>query len=675
MEKRNNVQEACDADNDNASSSIDLSDFLRGQGNTAFKMGQYEDAVKLYSQAIEKLLLRRNKDEAESKYKSTVNVLLCNRCIAYFKAGSYGNALDDAVQSYVQSNDVAARSKAKYWEAKSLLKLNRLPEAIDALRIGLRISPHEQRLVSELQKSVHSLSSSQLAKLWTSIIEHASRPSSMSSRDGKYLKPVTPTNANLDSTSLSQHLATLFERDVEKNKIEEEGNGSKTVNARSILHNEAASMLCKCWSRGRDFPMKESMAAFRALAYLRAGNSVQCMKDAKSAIAYAQRPGWSRAHAVKAIAHERLAEQSMKTQKSSISPQPHNKADTIEYSLAALEITRAIELLDQVPAYQSSFINLEDMKIEFDAILKRLTPRIPIQHRAALESAGSRALQEWLEEEEEQQKPEYLRKRPKYYYYYEWMRSRIDSYCPALPEPVIDKLLTMDSTELDLLLQHESAIKGQAQEFLDVYNADGARALETYVPPSLTWEEVKALKGPGTIGLGYGADAAPGAGFLEGERDSDRALIGGKGEAGMLTDAERQVPKKGERMQVPRLPPDQSRDINNIVEAYSHEKLLLEKPTSPAASSHADDEQHTSSIQTKTSFDNNIDNEDKLRTLNARQQVILKHAEKAIKAANPDRHRLHENDNTESSRLATSKQSSKTAHESVDDKCNTDRVD
>lgn len=41
------------------------------------------------------------------------------------------------------------------------------------------------------------------------------------------------------------------------------------------------------------------------------------------------------------------------------------------------------------------------------------------------------------------------------------MTERIEEHCAQLPGPVMDKLLTMDAGELDLLLQHESAIKSK----------------------------------------------------------------------------------------------------------------------------------------------------------------------------------------------------------------------
>lgn len=122
-----------------------------------------------------------------------------------------------------------------------------------------------------------------------------------------------------------------------------------------------------------------------------------------------------------------------------------------------------------------------------------------------LQEGGSAGLEAFLAAEREQRLPEFLRKRPKYYYYYEWMRKRINQQVwqlslassaacqassssgssawqalpgdstvfmltpppsnpacwplqyPELPEPVMDKLLTMEANELDLILQYPQA--------------------------------------------------------------------------------------------------------------------------------------------------------------------------------------------------------------------------
>ena len=79
-----------------------------------------------------------------------------------------------------------------------------------------------------------------------------------------------------------------------------------------------------------------------------------------------------------------------------------------------------------------------------------------------LQNEGAAGLQRWLAEEEERKKPEFLKQRPKYYYYYEWMKERICAQHPALPEPVMDKLLTMPAGDLDLILQHQKSTTWKA---------------------------------------------------------------------------------------------------------------------------------------------------------------------------------------------------------------------
>lgn len=54
----------------------------------------------------------------------------------------------------------------------------------------------------------------------------------------------------------------------------------------------------------------------------------------------------------------------------------------------------------------------------------------------------------------------------------------------------------------------------QVERVLGVYQEKGEEYLETYRVPLLSWEEVKALKGPDTVGLPLGDSGggqAPGA--------------------------------------------------------------------------------------------------------------------------------------------------------------------
>jgi hypothetical protein len=169
--------------------------------------------------------------------------------------------------------------------------------------------------------------------------------------------------------------------------------------------------------------------------------------------------------------------------------------------------------------------------------------------------------------------PEYIRPRPKYYHLFEWMRERVEATCPGLPEPVMDKLLAMDADELDLLLQYPRAIRGQAEEFAGVLRDAGAKALETYKTPTMTWEESKALRERRAVGDGNAEDAE------DAEEDTDRAALGASGDDGLTREEAAGLPRVPARTRrededgpnapartppspklSTRLPPDQLRD-------------------------------------------------------------------------------------------------------------------
>jgi hypothetical protein len=61
-----------------------------------------------------------------------------------------------------------------------------------------------------------------------------------------------------------------------------------------------------------------------------------------------------------------------------------------------------------------------------------------------------------IEQEREVQLPEFKRARPKYAAYFAWMSQRIEARCPGIEQAAVNKLLCMDSGELDLLLQPQN---------------------------------------------------------------------------------------------------------------------------------------------------------------------------------------------------------------------------
>lgn len=50
-----------------------------------------------------------------------------------------------------------------------------------------------------------------------------------------------------------------------------------------------------------------------------------------------------------------------------------------------------------------------------------------------------------------------------WHYYNKWMASRIAAVYPALPPPVVTKLLSLDAGDLDTLLTHPLALHGQVR--------------------------------------------------------------------------------------------------------------------------------------------------------------------------------------------------------------------
>ena len=190
---------------------------------------------------------------------------------------------------------------------------------------------------------------------------------------------------------------------------------------------------------------------------------------------------------------------------------------------AAIERRRAMELRP------------EDASLT-DAFRDAASRYLPVDLRDVAVDSGADAAVDALESREVAAAPEYIRPRPKYYHLFEWMRERVEAACPGLPEPVMDKLLAMDADELDLLLKYPRAIRGQAEEFAGVLRDAGAKALETYVTPTMTWEESKALR--------EGRAAGNLADAEKEEEDTDRAALGASGDDGLTREEAAGLPTK-----------------------------------------------------------------------------------------------------------------------------------
>ncbi|DBA80947.1 TPA: hypothetical protein ACH3X2_007167 [Trebouxia sp. C0005] len=356
---------------------------------------------------------------------------------------------------YTALNDYTSDQRVKHYLAKgrACICIGQLQGAADFFKQASKAHMQgSKELLCSIKAAITLLPEAWCAQYWSACITKAQEPNPLSSRDGRLLRPV-PKVWKLPQAALMQRMQDAMHK----------------------IHSFQAGLLCTAWgSSGR--PDKASLALMRGLTYAQAGKFEQALRDALVVLAYAPKQegcngicSWPWGHALHSAALEGLQ--------------------------VALEMD------------PSSQHHKHDME--------RLMRRIPQAVADVLEAGGSAGLKQWLADEAEQKKPEFLKQRPKYFYYYEWMKERICETHPALPELVMDKLLTMPAGDLDLILQHPQATTWKVDELMGVLEDQGPALLERYPLQGLSWEQVKELKGPNLVGLGVGSGPAPGEGLVE----------------------------------------------------------------------------------------------------------------------------------------------------------------
>ncbi|KAK9240865.1 TPR-like protein [Lipomyces kononenkoae] len=106
---------------------------LKDAGNASYKKGQYSDAVRMYSLAIE-MALKRPPWEASGFVKEELSVLYSNRAQAHMSVSAWGDALVDADTAIYLKRNFA---KAHYRKGKCMQHMGRLHEAKAAYELGL----------------------------------------------------------------------------------------------------------------------------------------------------------------------------------------------------------------------------------------------------------------------------------------------------------------------------------------------------------------------------------------------------------------------------------------------------------------------------------------------------------------------------------------------------------
>lgn len=339
-----------------------------------------------------------------------------------------------------------ALSKSYHRKAQAQIASGHLIPALKTYKEGLTACPGARGLAAATRLALDEAPCSWFAAYWSKLVDAAQQLHPMSSRDGKLLKLV-PKQHRLCQAEL-QDLVNGF------------------LFSNTLWLEEAKNLVWNAWTECRT-PGRAEVAFFRAAAYLQATNAEQAQRDSLVALSYGPK-------------------------------EPSTGTSTWAAALIIYSSTLEIKA-ENVPALLHAARAAEihpDQGITALATeaVERLLRRVPEHYADAVRSGGVERLQTVLKMEKERDIPPYLKPKPKYYYYYEWMRKRIEARHPQLPAPVMDKLLTMDANELDLLLQYPLAIDGTVHALEEMLENKGEEGLATSAVPLLSWERKKEIE-------------------------------------------------------------------------------------------------------------------------------------------------------------------------------------
>ena len=333
-------------------------------------------------------------------------------------------------------------ANAYHRKAQAQIASNHLVDALKTYKTALAVCHGTDSLRAATALALDLAPPQWFAAYWSTLVDAAQQPHPLSSRDGKLLKLV-PQQHRLQQADLCAALHRAFSTPC------------------SPWLEEAKDLTCTMWDRDRQGPKRGEVALFRALAYLHHQQSQhdadQADKDAWVAVAYG----------------------------------PKEWAAPLYALSCALEVKG-----NNVPAllHAAKASELAPEWTECHEAVERLSRRVPDHYAEAIRFGGFQRLQTVLDIEKERSLPPFMRPKPKYYYYYEWMRKRIEDRHPGLPEAIMDKLLTLEADELQLLMQYPAAIDDTVQALKETMEQRGEAALATWAIPLLTWEKKQQLE-------------------------------------------------------------------------------------------------------------------------------------------------------------------------------------
>ena len=159
-------------DNKDNSSLLHTLDDLRQRGNHEFQQGNLQNAISLYSLAIDQATTQsESSDSLQQEYNDMTITLLCNRSACHYPLEAYEEAKDDAWQAWQLSHQTHV--KAAFRLSKTLLALQDYDECVTVLKTALlleSLTSQERTSLRELQTKAELLSKQTPSQPETTII-------------------------------------------------------------------------------------------------------------------------------------------------------------------------------------------------------------------------------------------------------------------------------------------------------------------------------------------------------------------------------------------------------------------------------------------------------------------------------------------------------------------------